>query len=161
MEIFRWDPFTAMSRMDAEFDDLVRRAWGNKPVKTLTAGFVPPVEIVHKDTDIEVRLELPGIDPEQDVAVSVEDGRLVISGERTEKAEGHDGVLVRELRYGSFRREFALPEGVTADQVSATYDAGLLRVAVRDVVKPVSQPQRVPIQVGTGAPKEDQVSIES
>lgn len=161
MEIFRWDPFTAMSRMDAEFDDLVRRAWGHKPGKSATSGFVPPVEIVHKDADIEVRLELPGIDPEKDVAVSVDDGRLVISGERLEQADKHDGVLVRELRYGSFRREFALPDGVTAEQVSAHYDAGLLRVTVRDVVKPIPQPQRVPIQVGTTAGKEEQVSIES
>lgn len=161
MEIFRWDPFTAMSRMDAEFDDLVRRAWGNKSTQGAPSGFVPPVEIVHKGADIEVRLELPGIDPEKDVAVSVEDGRLVISGERTERTDSRDGVLVRELRYGSFRREFALPEGVAADRVSAHYDAGLLRVTVRDVVKPIPQPQRVPIQVGANTPQEEQVSIEA
>jgi HSP20 family protein len=151
--------------MDGEFDDLVRRTWGAKPSRGTSSGFVPPVEILHRGQDIQVRLELPGIDPEQDVQVLVEDGRLIISGERREERESSDGLLVRELRYGSFRREFALPDGVSAEQVSATYDAGLLQVAVRGVVKPVPEPQRVPIQTGRNGQaskhSQEQVSIET
>jgi len=55
---------------------------------------------------------------------------------------------VRELRYGQFRREFALPPGVSPEQVEASYDAGLLDVRVRSVVAPEPQPVRVPITTG-------------
>jgi HSP20 family protein len=55
-------------------------------------------------------------------------------------------VLIRELRYGSFRREFALPEGVSADSVDATYEQGLLEVRVRGVSKPIQPPQKVAVK---------------
>jgi HSP20 family protein len=54
-----------------------------------------------------------------------------VRGERrSDRADDTGSVLVRELRYGSFKRTFALPEGVTADDVAATYDKGLLTVRV-------------------------------
>ena len=52
---------------------------------------------------------------------------------------------MRELRYGSFRREFALPEGVTVDDISAHYDAGMLEVRIGNVTKPVEAPRKVEI----------------
>lgn len=139
-----WDPFTVLSRMDRDFDDLVRRTWG---AQGRTAGFVPAVEVVRDGEDVVVRLELPGVDVEKDVNIEVERGRLVISGERRTVQEG-DGVLVRELRYGAFRREFALPQGITPEQVEASYDSGLLDVRVRAAVKPEPTAVRVPISRG-------------
>ena len=94
-------------------------------------------------------LELPGVDVEKDVDIEVAEGRLTISGERHDRNEQRDEsgrALVRELRYGSFRREFALPEGVGADDVDASYDRGLLEVRVRNVTKPVMPPQKVTIR---------------
>ena len=93
--------------------------------------------------------------PSKDVDIEVAEGRLTISGERRDVTEDRDKdgqVLVRELRYGSFRREFALPEGITADNVEATYDKGLLEVRVREVTKPAVPPQKVRIQ-GVGQQK--------
>lgn len=143
MAITRWDPFTALARFDREFDELVRRGWGAAAPR---AGFVPPAEIVARDSDVVIRLELPGVDVGSDVEVEVDNGRLVIKGERRDDREGDTGsYLVRELRYGSFRREFALPEGVTTDQVEARYDHGMLEVVVRDAVRrpPAPQPVRI------------------
>jgi HSP20 family protein len=57
---------------------------------------------------------------------------------------------VRELRYGSFRREFALPEHVKADDVDAGYDRGMLFVRVRNVSKPVEAPRKVSIRAASG-----------
>ena len=93
-----------------------------------------------------------------DVAIEVDKGKLVISGERRdERQEQAEGVLVRELRYGQFRREFALPPGVSPEQVEATYDSGLLDVRVRGVLKPESTTVRVPITTRRG---EDQAAVE-
>ena len=152
MQVQRFDPFSVLARMDREFDDLVRRSWGGaRPAAAARAmaGFVPAVEVLRDGQDVVVRVELPGVDVERDVAIEVDRGKLVISGERRDAREGDDeGVLVRELRYGQFRREFALPAGVSPEQVEATYDAGLLDVRVRGVVAPEPQVVRVPITRG-------------
>jgi HSP20 family protein len=143
MTVTRWDPFTALARFDREFDELVRRGWSGQPAAA-RAGFVPPVELVTRGSDVLIRLELPGVDVERDVEVEVDNGRLVIKGER--QAVETDGTfLVRELRYGSFRREFALPEGVTAENVEAQYDHGMLEVVVREAVRRQPEPQQVRI----------------
>jgi HSP20 family protein len=139
-----WDPFTALARMDRDFDALVRRTWGTGG--TARAGFVPAVELRKDGEDVLVVLELPGVDVTKDVTIEVDKGKLVVSGERRDTTEqDSDNVLVRELRYGSFRREFALPGGVSAENVEATYDAGLLTIRVRRVIQPEPQPVRVPI----------------
>ena len=151
MAITRWDPFTALERFDREFDELVRRGWGT--AAPARAGFVPPVEVVRRDTDVVIRLELPGVDVERDIDVEVDKGRLVVKGERQDdRTDGQGGYLLRELRYGAFRREFALPDGVTAEHVDATYDQGMLEVTVRNVVAPEPQPQQVKIRTG-GEPR--------
>jgi HSP20 family protein len=153
MALTRWDPFTTLARLDQDFDELVRRTWGGSAAGSgrarMTAGFVPAIEMRADGNDVLITFELPGVDVEKDVDIEVAEGRLTISGERRDRSEERDEsgkVLVRELRYGSFRREFALPDGVSAEQVEATYDQGMLQVRVRDVSKPVVPPQKVSIR---------------
>lgn len=161
MALTGWDPFTTLARLDADFDELVRRAWGTPRRETSGArsamasstGFVPAIEIAMDGSDVLISLELPGVDVDNDVDIQVAEGRLTISGQRRDPMEGHDEnngprVLVRELRYGSFRREFALPEGVSADDVDAGYDNGMLHVRVRHVTKPAEPPKKVAIKSG-------------
>jgi HSP20 family protein len=144
MPLMRWDPFTALARLDDEFDDLVRRSFGSAQYQ-----YVPPVEMATEGGDVVITLELPGVDV-GDIDIEVVDGRLTISGERRDTREDTKGkVLVRELRYGAFRRMFQLPNGVTADQVEAEADRGLLRVRVKNVTKPVEPPRKIGIR-GSG-----------
>ena len=147
MAAMRWDPFTALSRLDDEFDGMMRRTFGNAPMH-----FVPPVEMVTDGTDVLITLEIPGVDLE-DVDLEVHEGRLTITGERKDRWDGgRDKLLVRELRYGSFRRTFKLPDGVTAEQIDAEADRGLLRVRVRNVTKPVTPPQKIAVRTGAQQP---------
>ena len=146
MQVRRWDPFTVLARMDRDFDELVRRTWGEQGRVGTT--FVPPVEVVRDGEDVVLRFELPGIDVERDVTIEVERGKLVVAGERRDVREQAQGLLVRELRYGQFRREFALPQGISPEQVEASYDAGMLDVRVRAVVVPEPTPVKVPITAG-------------
>lgn len=143
MTLTLWDPFRTLSRLDREFDQVVRRAWG-----TGQAGFVPATDITTDGDDVRIALELPGLDA-SDVDIEVGPGRLTISGSREESKESERSegkVLIREQRYGAFRREFALPEGVTADQVEATYDRGLLEVRVKGVTKPAVETRKIPVR---------------
>lgn len=150
----RWDPFTMLARLDDEFDELVRRTWGGT-ARATGAGYVPAVDMATDGTDVVITFELPGVDVAKDVDIEVHDGRLTISGERRETSESTDEknrVLVREMRYGSFRRDFALPEGVGADDVEASYDQGLLQVRVRNVTKPATAPRKIAVR-GAGEPQ--------
>ena len=147
----RRDPF-------AEFDAFIRGAFG--PVATwppvrepgsapafTPAAFTPAAEVGRDGEDAVVRLELPGLDIAQDVTVEVDRGQLVVRGERRdERAPNEDGRSLREVRYGSFRRSFTLPTHVTADAVSAAYDAGVLSVRVAGA-HAGSQPQRIAVTV--------------
>ena len=145
MAVIRWDPFTALSRIDNEFDDLVRRTWGG----TTPSGFVPSVDMVREGDDVLITLELPGVDISSDVDIEVAPRRLSISGARSTSSESTEGrVMVREMRSGSFRREFALPEHVTADDVSADYDRGMLTVRVSNVARPQPEPTKIAIASG-------------
>ncbi len=145
MALRAWDPFTVLARLDDDFDDLVRRTWGG--ASGMTSGYVPAIEMTTDGTDVVITLELPGVDIDQDVDLEVHEGRLTISGRRREEqaSEKAGRTLVRELRYGSFRREFALPPEVTAEDIEAAYDRGLLRVRVRNVTKPAQEPKKIPV----------------
>lgn len=85
-----------------------------------------------KDGDtLVVKADLPGIDPDKDVDISVSDGMLHIHAEREEKSEQKDKDGYRsEFRYGAFSRDIALPAGSTGDEVVATYRDGVLEVRV-------------------------------
>jgi HSP20 family molecular chaperone IbpA len=80
-----------------------------------------------KDGVYEVRAELPGVDPTDDIEVTVHDGQLTIRAERAQAAEsnGHS-----EFSYGSFMRTVPLPAGADEDDINATYDRGILTVTV-------------------------------
>ena len=57
MALLRLDPFTALARMDQDFDDLVRRTFGAEANQ-----FVPPVEMATEGSDVVITLEIPGVD---------------------------------------------------------------------------------------------------
>lgn len=79
-----------------------------------------------------IRAELPGVDVDEDVEVSVADGMLTIRAERSETKEEGDGKhgYRSEFRYGSLVRTVSLPAGVDESDVQATYENGILEVRV-------------------------------
>ena len=122
---------TLWSNPFTEFGNLMRWAFGPDTFEPTRLGFTPAAEMVRDGDDAIVRLELPGVDITKDVTVEVDAGNLVIRGERRdERSSESAGRTMREVRYGSFRRSFILPEHVDADAVTASYDAGVLSVRV-------------------------------
>ena len=105
--------------------------------------WLPAVDLKENDTQIQVRAELPGIDP-KDVDVSVSEDRLVISGEKkTEEESSGAGWSHRESHCGSFTRAIPLPEPVDPAQVTACYDKGVLTVELTK--SPASAARKVPV----------------
>lgn len=80
-----------------------------------------------------VNAELPGLDPDQDVEISIDGDVLTIRAERAEKSEGKHHS---EFRYGSFARSVRLPAGARTDETTADYKDGVLTVKV-----PVAEPK--------------------
>ena len=108
------------------------------------------VEEVRDGDSLVVRAELPGIDPEKDVDVSISDGALHISAHREEKSEEKSkGSYRSEFRYGSFSRTLPLPEGATPESVRASYKDGVLEVRVPVPTTPPTPPSSK-IQVTRG-----------
>lgn len=74
-----------------------------------------------------VRAELPGLDPAKDVDITVRNGQLTIKAERSERKEAKGRS---EFAYGSFVRSVTLPAGANEDDITASYDQGILTVSV-------------------------------
>lgn len=100
------------------------------------------VEEFLEDGKFVVRAELPGMDPEHDINVEVDNGALVIHSERREEKHerGHS-----EFRYGAFTRRLALPEGADESNVSARYTDGILEVTV-PVSEKRAEARAIPVQ---------------
>lgn len=132
------EPFDAFDRA---FDQWMRLLPMRRP-----AGAIPDwrladmiqVDEYHEDGTLVVRADLAGIDPEKDVELTVSDGMLHIEAERRQEEETEKrGYLRKELRYGSFARTIPLPDGVTEDDVTASYKDGILEIRV-----PAPEPSR-------------------
>jgi HSP20 family molecular chaperone IbpA len=79
--------------------------------------------------------------------------RLLIHGEhRDERSDDKEGRTLREIRYGSFRRSFQLPAHVTADAITATYDAGVLTVRVTGALTDPAETQTRRIEIADQSP---------
>ena len=103
-----------------ELSDLMERTTGMIRVEESTEGGF-----------LVVRAELPGIDPDKDVHVTLEDDVLTISAERRdERTEENEGNRRTEFHYGSMTRRLRVPRGIDPETIAATYQDGILEVRV-------------------------------
>ncbi|MEV2225930.1 Hsp20/alpha crystallin family protein [Nocardia vinacea] len=96
-------------------------------VRPFVEGRLLPVEDEMSDGKYLVRAEMPGLDPDKDVSVTVRDGVLTIKAERSERQETKGRS---EFSYGSFVRSVALPAGAEEDDIAASYNKGILTISV-------------------------------
>jgi HSP20 family protein len=127
-----WDPWREMEEMRNQFNKLLRerqllRKEGDSEALEVTE-WLPVVDITEDTKEYTVKAELPGL-AKENVKVTVENGVLVIAGERKEEKEEKDKKHHRiERSYGSFRRSFALPEDSSGEKVTADFKDGVLKV---------------------------------
>ena len=122
-----FDPFAR--DFQRQVDRLTRHAFGQ-------AGGMP-LDVVRHENDVTLRLDVPGIDPEQ-IEVTVDRGILTISGKREEEQAENDKFFVRERTMGTFTRRMRLPESLNAEAVEASHANGVLevRIPVLEQAKP-------------------------
>jgi HSP20 family protein len=128
------------------FADFLR--WPVFPLLGLTQDYPMRLEEFVEDDQLVVRAELPGVDPEKDIQITLDDGLLTISGERrSETTSDEKGKHFSEMRYGSFSRTIPLPEGASEKDVTASYHDGILEVRLA-LAKPAppKRAARIPIK---------------
>jgi len=146
-----WDPFDEMRTMQRDMDRLFDRFLGSE--RTGEVGrlglWMPSIESYAKEGKLFIKVELPGVDP-NDLDVSITDRELVIKGERkAEKDETEKDYTYREISYGSFERRFVIPEGVKTDDLKAAFTNGILEISV-----PIPEvPKAKKIEIKTEEPK--------
>lgn len=137
-----------VSKVTNPFAEMLDWLDSGAPFGLRSLGLTPYVRVedfVEEGTYV-LRAEMPGIDPDKDVTVSVEDDILTIRGERREEEKDKQH---REFHYGSFTRSITLPKGVDANEITATYTDGVLEVRVPKageessaLTVPVRRPER-------------------
>jgi len=89
---------------------------------------LPAVNISENEKSYEIEVAAPGM-KKDDFKVKVENGMLVITGEKKEdKEEIKKNYTRQEHYYNTFSRSFSLPDNASEDDVKATYDSGMLRI---------------------------------
>lgn len=101
--------------------------------RPLSGGHPIKVEDGITEGNYELRAEMPGVDPDKDVDITIRNGVLTIKAERSDKKESNGRS---EFTYGAFIRSVTLPAGADEDAVKASYDKGILSVTV-----PVKEPE--------------------
>lgn len=120
--------------------------WLEAPWSTMTP-FTPShpfrVEDYTEDGRYILRAELPDLDPDKDIEVSVDSGLLTIHAERHEETkEGRRS----EFRYGSLTRSVSLPEGADPEKITAKYEKGMLEVIVPVPEQAKSSSRRIAVE---------------
>ena len=141
MSIIRWEPFrdlvSTQDRFNQLFNDTFARAFGDQQ-EVSSRAWIPPADIFETGDSLVLKVELPGINPD-DVEIRVEDSTLYLKGERKFEKEVKEENLHRvERSYGTFTRSFALPNTIDADNVNAEYENGILTLTMpkREEAKP-------------------------
>ena len=121
------------NRSDVDWPDLFGARMFDVPTvwKDLFDDSEMKVEEFRDGDTLVVRAEMPGIDPDKDVEITVADRMLHLRAERRSETKTEDKKGYRsEFHYGSFSRSVRLPAGAGEDVVKASYNDGILEVRI-------------------------------
>jgi len=115
-----------------------------------THGFLttaqPRVDISDTDNEVEISVELPGLD-EKDIDVTLTDDVLTIRGEKkAEKEEKRSGYYMSERTYGAFHRSIPLPAGVDSSKADARFKKGVLTIQMPKTPEAKSKVRRIEVK---------------
>jgi HSP20 family protein len=116
--------------VEDEMERIMRRFFGRPLVNVSGEGFWhPPVDIHITDKSVLVRVDIPGVCPEE-VDISIKDNRLLVRGKRVscEEAAKDERCWYNETQRGDFHRIIDLPEYVDSSKTDATYNRGVLTI---------------------------------
>jgi HSP20 family protein len=128
-------------RMNRLFDTFFRE--GETPF--MAEGFWPPLDVIDTPETIQVKAEVPGIDP-KDIDISIVGNMLTISGQKSKEREEKGKTWHRRERsVGSFQRTISLPTQVDPKHVEAVDDTGVLTITLPKLEQ--EKAKHIPVKV--------------
>ena len=147
-ELTRVEPRAFVRRMLRDFDRFFEEGWAPFAAPARVFGefaWTPTLEVVEKNRHLVARFELPGLKKEE-ITVTVAEDHFTVEGERRlEEEEKKHNWYTAERAYGKFVRTVPLPAGINPADVNATFENGVLEVAVPLPATAVIAPRKVEI----------------
>jgi HSP20 family protein len=153
----RWDPMEMIDSLQDEMSRLWGQSWpfraGLRPMAirrpiamTAAAPWAPRMDVYEKDGALMIKAELPGVNRE-DIQVTLEQGDLMIKGERKEESEvKEEDYYSCERSYGSFFRRLPVPFEIQPEQVEASFKDGILEVRLPKPAEEKAASKQIPIK---------------
>lgn len=127
-----------------DFNDWFNREFPGLPGwRPGSAAHSIPVEMTSGDGEYVLKAELPGMDPDEDISITVDDNLITVSAEHIESTEDKEHS---EFRYGSFRRTVRLPGTIPVDDVEASYADGILTIRIPMPEKETQTRRTIPVK---------------
>jgi HSP20 family protein len=150
--MIRWTPSTELANLHGAMDRLFEDFFGPTTSsggngQRLVPTYFLPLDVKEVENGYEITAPIPGFKPEE-VDVTFADGVLKISAEHSQQtSKEHAGYLRREVSFGNYQRAIQLPGDVKEDDISASFDNGMLTVMVPKVPRP--QPKKIQVTAGS------------
>lgn len=137
MPFTRYNPFADFEGVLSNF--LADASAAHRP-------WTPPVDVLENQNELVLRADVPGLEM-KDIEILLENGTLTLKGERKfeEVKEEKSGYHRIERSYGSFARNFTLPDSVDAEKVHADYKGGVLTITLPK--KELAKPRPIKVQL--------------
>lgn len=146
MALVAYEPWRGVAAQIQNEINRIFSDWGSEDSSSVTASWIPSVDIHELDDRFQLFVDLPGVDP-KDVEITLHDSVLTISGERTSPVSDDERRRGRQWRsergHGRFYRRFILPDTVDADNVKANGRNGVLEVSIPKQAKAL--PRRIKV----------------
>jgi HSP20 family protein len=141
MAIARWNPTNELSSLRTTMD----RLFGELMEDGMQApSYRLPVDITETDDRYVIRAPVPGFEPDE-VDITVADGVLGIMATHKEDKEEKEGRFIRrEVAFGNYMRQIALPGDVKGEDVQADFENGVLTIEIPRARRP--RPVRVEVK---------------
>jgi HSP20 family protein len=150
--VIRWTPSTELANLHSAMDRLFDDFFGatppaNRDGERSLPTYPLPLDVREVENGYEIHAQVPGFKPEE-VDVTFSEGVLGIQAQHSEQSEEKSGGwLRREVAYGNYQRSIQLPGDVKEEDISASFENGILTVTVPKV--PRQQPKRIEITSGS------------
>ncbi|HIK43524.1 MAG TPA: Hsp20/alpha crystallin family protein [Leptolyngbyaceae cyanobacterium M65_K2018_010] len=146
MSLIKWSPFGDIDALQREMNHLFEQFVPARREQLFGGSFVPAAEIKETDTAIDLKVEVPGLSPE-DIDLQVTADAVSIAGERKSESTTEEGGVTRsEFHYGRFQRIIPLPARVQNTTVEAEYKDGILNLHMLKDEEEQKKVVKVPIR---------------
>ncbi len=148
MPVSRWDdPSEMMTRLQSEFDHTLRQVFGGKANnQSAPIMWTPNTDLREDDNEIVIKMDLPGVKPD-DVDIELTRDNLVVKGERRfEDIDKRKDYVRIERQFGTFQRSWTIATAVQSDAIKAEFKDGVLTITIPKAE--AAKPRKVQVTAG-------------